>query len=121
MPLTTLPHHLGWLLAALLPAGLSLFAFVRQLRLRPTPLAALSMLAILASAALQQFELAVGAAVALTLLGILNGRDLLGRQSRPLQLAVLAWLAFWVAFGLGTHDWHSSGAVTSEDCVSAHL
>jgi hypothetical protein len=109
MPLKTLPHHPGWLLAALLPAGLSLFAVVRQARLRPTPLAALSLLAILAAAAAQQFQVAMGAAIVLTLLGILNGRDLLGPRFRPLQLAVLAWLAFWVAFGLGTHDWHSPG------------
>jgi hypothetical protein len=109
MPVKTLSHHLVWLVAALLPAGLSLLAAVRLVRLRPTPLAALGTLAILAAAALQQFEVVVAGAVVLILLGILNGRDLLGPQSRPLQLAVLAWLTFWVAFGLGTHDWHSPG------------
>jgi hypothetical protein len=109
LPLKTLPHHPVWLLAALIPAALSLFAVGRVVRLRPTPLAAVGLLAILGAAAAQQFEVVAAAVVVLILLGTLNGPSVFGRDSRPLQLAVLAWLAFWVAFGLGTHDWHASG------------
>ena len=66
--------------------------------------AALGMILVLACAALQQFELAVGLLVILMLLGVVSAESLKPSNSRPLYLAVLACAAFWVAFGMGTHD-----------------
>jgi hypothetical protein len=112
MPWTTLSSHPGWAIAALLPLGLVLYAGIRQWRTQPTPLAVLAMLLVLACAALQQFELAAGLAVIPILLGVINGRALLGPASRPLHVALSACLIFWIAFGLATHDWHAQGLST---------
>lgn len=112
MPWTTLTGHPAWVIAAILPAALVLFAAVRQVRspLRSAkPLTVLGVLLLLGCAALQQFELAAGLAVILSLLGILQARALVGPDSRALQLAVLACALFWGAYGLGTSDWHAPG------------
>jgi hypothetical protein len=111
MPVRTLPSHLGWLVVALLPAALTLFAAARQVRVLMTakPLAVLTLLAVLACAALQQFQLAVGLTVIAVLLGILEPRSLLGAPARPLQVALFAWLLFWTAFGLLSAGWHAPG------------
>jgi hypothetical protein len=113
MPWTTLPSHVAWAIAALLPAALLVYAAARTLgtQLKPPakPLAALGVLLLLACAALQQFELAAGALVVFVLLGILNGRALLSPSSRPLHVALLACLLFWTAFALSTHDWYTPG------------
>lgn len=112
-PFTTLRAHLSWAVIALLPLGLVLYAAIVELRsrLRPGagPLAALGMIAILSCAALQQFELAVGLLVILVLLGVISAESLQPSNSRPLYIAVLACAVFWVAFGMGTHDWHAPG------------
>jgi hypothetical protein len=113
LPLTSLPAHAGWTIAALLPAGLVLYAAARQLPTlltRPAkPLAVLALLAILGCAALQQFQLALGLTLACVLLDILDGRALVARSARPLHVALLACLIFWTAFGLFTRDWHAPG------------
>jgi len=64
---------------------------------------------VLGSAAPHQFELAAGLLVVCVLLGILDGRALLSPASRPLQVALLACVLFWSAFGLATGDWHAPG------------
>jgi hypothetical protein len=113
MPLRTLHAHLGWAIAALLPFALVLFAGIResaaQLRAPAKPLAALATLVVLECAAMQQFELAVGLLLVFVLLGMLDRNSLLGASSRPFQLALLACLVFWTAFGLATDDWHGPG------------
>ena len=112
-PFTTLRLHLWWALVALVPLGMVLYSMVLQIRtrLRPQfePLAALGMCAVLGCVALQQFELAVGLLVLLVLLGIVRTESLAPSNSRPFYIAVLASALFWVAFGLGTHDWHTPG------------
>src|SRR5262249_36531793 len=76
MPLATLRAHLGWVIAALLPAGFVLYAAVRQalpfIRTPAKPLAALAVLAILACGALHQFQLVVGLLIICLLLGVLD-------------------------------------------------
>jgi hypothetical protein len=112
-PFTTLRSHLSWAAIALVPLGFVWYAVIVELRsrLRPAaePLAALGMILVLACAALQQFELAVGLLVILMLLGVVSAESLKPSNSRPLYLAVLACASFWVAFGMGTHDWHTPG------------
>jgi hypothetical protein len=112
-PWTMLPSHLVWAIAALLPAALVVYAAVRELRthLQPPakPLAALCILIVLGGVALQQLQLAAGLALVCVLLGILDGRALVGPASRPLQVALLACVLFWTAFGLATDDWHAPG------------
>jgi hypothetical protein len=114
MPLKTLHAHTGWVIAALLPAGFSLYAAIRCVRplLSQTPakpLSALALLGVLAFAALQQFQLALGVLIICVLLGILDLRQLLSRDSRPLHIALLVCVLFWTAFGLATSDWHTAG------------
>ena len=113
MPWTTLHSHLGWAIAALLPAALVLYATAGVIRSylqsRAKASAALATLLILASAATQQFELAAGLAVIFILLDVLDGRELVGETCRPLQIALLACLLFWTTFGLATSDWHTPG------------
>jgi hypothetical protein len=113
MPWTRLPSHVAWAIAALLPATLVVYAAIRELRIRlappAKPLAALGVVLILGCAAVHQFELAAGLLVVFILLGILDGRALVSPASRPLQVALLACLLFWAAFGLSTHDWHAPG------------
>ena len=113
MPWTRLHAHIGWVIAALLPAALVGYAAVRELRTQLTPsakpLALLGILLILCCAALHQFELAAGLLVVFILLGILDGRVLVSPSSRPLHVALLACLLFWTAFALSTHDWHTAG------------
>jgi hypothetical protein len=113
MPWTTLSSHLLWAIAALLPAALVLYAAVRGMRaqLKPParPLAALATVAILGCAALHQFQLAAGLLVVSILLRVLDARALVSSSSRPLQLALLACLLFWTAFGLSTSDWLTPG------------
>ncbi|MDB6161653.1 MAG: hypothetical protein JWO04_5359 [Gammaproteobacteria bacterium] len=113
MPWTRLPSHVAWAIAAILPAALVVYAAVRQVQaqLKPPakPLAALSVLLILACAALHQFELAAGLLVVFILLGILEGRALVSPSSRPLHVALLACVLFWSTFALSTHDWHTPG------------
>ena len=112
-PFMTLRSHLMWAVVALIPLGLIAYSALREVRTRfqtkAEPLAALGMLLVLACAALQQFELAVGLVVILLLLGIVSAESLSPANSRPLYIALLACAVFWVAFGLGTHDWHTSG------------
>jgi hypothetical protein len=112
-PWTLLPSHLTWAIAALLPAALVVYAAVRGLRTQLTPparpLAALGILMVLGSAALHQFELAAGLVLVCVLLGILDGRALVSPASRPLQVALLACVLFWTAYGLATDDWHVPG------------
>jgi hypothetical protein len=113
MPLTTLRAHLGWLIAALVPAGFTLYAAVRQagVFIRPPvkPLAALAVLGVLACGALHQFQLVVGLLLICLLLGILDLRLVLSRTFRPMHIALLACVVFWSAFGLATTDWHAAG------------
>jgi hypothetical protein len=112
-PFTTLRSHLSWAVVALLPLGFVLYAALVELRsrLRPRaePSAALGMVLVLACTALQQFELAAGLLVILILLGVVSAESLKPGNSRPLYIAVLACAVFWVAFGMGTHDWHTPG------------
>jgi 4-amino-4-deoxy-L-arabinose transferase-like glycosyltransferase len=112
-PFMTLRSHLMWAVVALIPLGLVSYCALREVRTRlqskAQPLAALGMLLILACAALQQFELAVGLLILLVLLGAVSAESLTPSNSRPLYIALLACAVFWVAFGLGTHDWHTSG------------
>jgi hypothetical protein len=109
MPLNTLRLHIAWAAAALLPLGLVLYAAFQQVRLylKPParPLAALSMSAVLACVASQQFGLAAGVALILVLLGIIDRQVLLSPASRPVHLAALACVIFWTVFGLSTSDW----------------
>ncbi len=113
MPVQTLPGHPGWVVLALLPGALVLYAALQQLQqlfgVQARPLAVLSTLAILLLAALHQFQLALGVVVVGILLGILDGRALVSREARPLHVALLACMVFWTAFGLLTHDWHGTG------------
>lgn len=114
MPFTTLRAHPGWTIAALLfPGVLLVYAGWRQVRAfkqsQAKALQLMAILAILACAALQQFQLCVGLAVVCILLDILDPRVLTGRSSRATQLALLACLLFWTAFGLVTIDWHVPG------------
>jgi len=112
-PVKTLKLHLMWAAAFLVPLGLVLWAAVREVRTRfqaeARPLAALGMLLVLACAALQQFELAVGLLVIMVLLGIVSTESLSPAQARPLYVAVLVCAVFWVLFGIATHDWHAPG------------
>ncbi|MBV8803541.1 MAG: glycosyltransferase family 39 protein [Sinobacteraceae bacterium] len=109
-PWTTLPAHIGWAIAALLPAALIFYAAMREvLTRRRGPLPALAILAILGCAALQQFQLALGLIILCVLLGILDGRELVSRESRPMQIALLACVLFWTAFGLSTNGWLTPG------------
>jgi hypothetical protein len=113
MPWTTLSSHVAWAIAASVPAALVVYAAARELRswLKPPakPSAALGLLLILGCAAMHQFQLACGLLVICILLGILDGRALVGPSSRPLHVALLACLLFWSAFALSTHDWHTPG------------
>ena len=109
MPWTTLSGHLGWAIIAVPSLLLSIYAAIQQWRLQSTPLARLSVIILLGCAALQQFQLAAGLAVICVLLGILNGPQLVSRASRSLHLAVVTFLLFWIAFGLGTREWHAEG------------
>ena len=112
-PVKTLKLHLMWAAAFLVPLGLVLWAAVREVRTRfqaeARPLAALGMLLVLACAALQQFELAVGLLVIMVLLGIVSTESLSPAQARPLYVAVLVCAVFWVLFGIATHDLHAPG------------
>jgi hypothetical protein len=112
-PFKTLRAHLLWAAAFLVPLAWVLWAALREVRTRlqprAQPLAALGMLLVLASAALQQFELAAGVLVILVLLGIVTTESVSPANARPLYIAVLACALFWVVFGLATHDWHTPG------------
>jgi hypothetical protein len=114
MPWTTLMGHSGWMIAALLPAALIVYAALSELRIdrnaaEARPSAVLGLAGILASAALQQFELAAGLLIIFILLGVLDGRKLSSASHRPLQVALIACVLFWTAFGLSTQDWHLPG------------
>ena len=111
MPWTTLSAHPVWMAVGLLPAALVLFAMFRTLHSESRPVAAVGLILALACAGLHQFELAAGGVVVLVLLKIVNGAALIGSAYRILQAALLACILFWLAFGLGTHDWHA-GAMT---------
>lgn len=112
-PFKTLKMHWMWTAAFLVPLGFVLWGAVREVRTRfqaeARPLAALGMLLVLASAALQQFELAVGLLMILVLLGIVTTESLSPANARPLYVAVLVCAVFWVAFGIATDDWHAPG------------
>jgi hypothetical protein len=58
---------------------------------------------------LHQFELAAGLLIVFILLGILDGPALASPAARPLHVALLACLLFWMAFALSNHDWHTPG------------
>jgi hypothetical protein len=108
-PWTTLSHHPWWMLAALIPVAAVALATLRILRSRLQPLATLALLAALGCALLHQFELA-GAALLLALLtSCIEWRELFSRSALPLHVALLVCLAYWVAYGLGTQDWHVPG------------
>lgn len=113
MPWTTLIMHSRWAIAALLPAGLIVYATATELRAyRSTaakPSAVLGLAAILACAALQQFELAAGLLIIFIVLGVLDGWELLSASHRPLQAALISCVLFWTVFGLATQDWHAPG------------
>src|SRR5262249_6501469 len=117
MPLATLRSHIGWLIAWLVPIGLVLFALLQTWRRRMAPLALLGIAAVLCCAALQQFQLAAGLLLIVLLLGVVNPRELTTAAARPLQIALLGCLVFWIAFGLTTHDWHESGLSTSKSVL----
>jgi len=109
MPLGTLSSHPLWLLAALLPAAGVVFAAIRLLRTRPTPLALLSLLAVLGCTLLQQFGLAAGVLLIALLLSILEWDALRAPASRPFWVSLGVSVVFWVAFALSTRDWHTPG------------
>jgi hypothetical protein len=109
MPWTTLSAHPGWMLLALIPATLVLMAAYSVLRSAKPPLTSAGLLLVLGAAAMQQFELAAGLALILVLLGIVDGRWLVGREARPVHIALVGCVVFWIAFGLGTQDWHEPG------------
>jgi Dolichyl-phosphate-mannose-protein mannosyltransferase len=105
MPWSTLRLHPLWLLTASLPIAASLFAAYRIVRLRIQPSATLGLLGALACALLQQFELAAAIVLILLLLSILEWRELSSRAALAFPAAITASAVFWIAFGLGTHDW----------------
>lgn len=109
MPWTTLSSHTVWTSIALPPAVLTLWAFVQSVRRQPRPLAAVALILVLACAALQQFELSAGLLVVFLLLRIVDREDVTSRDARALQLALAAWVIYWLAFGLSTPDWHVPG------------
>jgi hypothetical protein len=109
MPWTTLPRHPIWALAALLPLALSLRSAVRIVRAHLQPMGTLSLLAVLGCALLQQFELAAAVLLLALLLSFIDWRELTLARAAPLYAALLASLAFWIAFGLATSDWHDPG------------
>lgn len=109
MPWTTLQAHPVWAMVALLPALLIVYAIVQRVRRRSSPLEPVGLIPVLACAALQQFELAAGLIVILLLLRIVQLRRIVGGDARSFQVALLACVIFWVAFALGTRDWHVPG------------
>ncbi len=111
MPWRTLPLHPLWCLLAIVPGALILRAAWQQLQAPRPLLTRLGWLAVLASAALQQFALAAGVLIILLLIGIVRPEQLLARSARSLQQALLACLLFWIAFGLCCIEWRpgSSG------------
>jgi len=113
MPLKTLSAHLGWAIVALLPVSCALYAALQQMRglmrAPAKPLATLSLLAVLVCAATHQFQLAVGIVIICLLLGVLDLRRLISRELRPLHIALLAFVVFWITFGIATSDWHAPG------------
>ncbi len=116
MPFTTLRSHPGWLLLGVLPLGLTLYGLVSParilLRSPPKPLAFLALAAIVFSVVLQQFQLAAGLMLISLLLGVLSPGLLLEPRLRLLQFSMLAWLAYWVSFGMATSDWLAPGTST---------
>ncbi len=118
MPWTTLPLHPVWAIAAVLPATLVLYAAARETRrywsAPAKPLAGLGMVLVLTGAALQQFELAAGLLMVFALMGVLDARELAGAAHRPAQVALIACVLFWTAFGLATHEWHAPGLSLSQ-------
>jgi hypothetical protein len=107
MPWRTLPQHPIWVVAALLPVAAALFAAYRIVRLHIRPTAAIGMLAALACALLQQFELTAAIVLLLLLLSMIDWRELSSRAALVFPAAIAVSVTFWVAFGLGTHDWHT--------------
>jgi hypothetical protein len=105
MPWSTLRLHPLWLLAISLPVAASLFAAFRIVRLHIRPSATLGLIAALLSALLQQFELAAAIVLILLLLSMLEWRELSTRAGRAFAAALGVSFLFWIAFGLGTHDW----------------
>lgn len=113
MPWTKLGSHPVWLFISLIPAGLVAYAagiaVRRYLGTPARPAAALAVLVLLGSAALHQFGLAAGLLLVFGLLGVLDAREVLGVGSRPFQVAFIACVLFWCAFGLANQDWHDAG------------
>ena len=109
MPITQLPHHPFWLCVAavLLLASFRALRWIWSQRMRP-PLA-LGLLATLLAAVVHQFLLAGALASLLLLLQLISWNQLFLPPGRALLTVVLAWLLFWIAFGLATLD-HSMGA-----------
>jgi hypothetical protein len=105
MPVSTVRGHPLWLLGALLPLLFSLYAAYRVVRMRLPPSATLGLLAALACALLQQFELAADIVLLLLLFSMLKWRELVSRDSGAFFAAILASALFWIVYGLSTHDW----------------
>ena len=109
MPWRTLPAHPLWALVGLIPVALTLFAIFRTARARPGWLPTLGIAAALLAGLAQQFEAALAVLVILLLLSVVGWRQLLTREAWPLQAALLSSLAFWLAYGVSTSDWHPAG------------
>ena len=101
--------HPAWVAVAAVPAALVLWALRSLPRTSPSPLAAAGLSLVLLSAVLQQFALAAGLLILMTLLGIADLRALLRPAQRPIAIALLACVLFWTVFGLATTAWHQAG------------
>lgn len=106
-PWRTLFWHRGWALVALLPLAATLYAAYGIVRRRLAPTATIGLLTALACALFQQFELAGAIVLVLLLLSMVEWQQLSTRSAPALQAALAACAIFWIAFGLGTHDWHA--------------
>jgi hypothetical protein len=114
-PVMTLSHNAAWLLAALVPACLSLLAlrWIWSLR-RSWPIAA-GLTAILLMSALHQFLASLVVLVMLLLAKMITVSDLLQRSARWYVVAVFASLIFWSAFGIFASDWFSGASADAWD------
>jgi hypothetical protein len=104
-PIEQILHHPAWLATAAIPLLLVALALRWVWGLRSRPLLALGLLCLLAAAAVHQFLLAGALGLLLLLSHLVGWRELFGASARPLHLALLACLLFWLAFGVVITDW----------------
>ena len=116
-PWMTLGWHVGWVLLALLPAGLSLLSLRWLWSLRDRWLATSGLVLVLALALLHQFVASLSILLLVLLVRLVAWRQLLERPARWFLAALVTSTIFWLTFGVFTEAWYVETAAGGRSTV----